>query len=64
VARIKPTDDQWRVYYDRADELRAVIGDPYRRHIEQRTLRERAMLLGSSLFFAGLVSVFYLLTSP
>jgi hypothetical protein len=61
VARTRATEDEWRVYYDRADELRAVTGDPFKRHIERETLRERVMLIGSSLFVAGLVSVFYLL---
>jgi hypothetical protein len=63
VARTRATEDEWRVYYDRADELRAVTGDPFKRHIERQTVRERVMIIGSSLFVLGLVSVFYLLTT-
>jgi hypothetical protein len=61
VARTRATEDEWRVYYDRADELRAMAGDPFKRHIERETIRERVMIIGSSLFVVGLVSVFYLL---
>jgi hypothetical protein len=63
VARTRATEDEWRVYYDRADELRAVTGDPFKRHIERQTVRERVMIIGSSLFVLGLISVFYLLTT-
>ncbi len=61
MARTRATEDEWRVYYDRADELRAMRGDPFKRHIERQTLRERVTIIGSSLFVVGLVSVFYLL---
>lgn len=63
MGRTRATEDEWRVYYDRADELRAMTGDPFKRHIERQTVRERVMIIGSSLFVLGLVSVFYLLTT-
>jgi hypothetical protein len=63
VARTRATEDEWRVYYDRADELRAVTGDPFKRHIERETIRERVTIIGSSLFVLVLVSVFYFLTT-
>jgi hypothetical protein len=63
VVRTRATQDEWRVYYDRADELRAQTGDPFQRHIERQTLRERILIAGSSLFVLGLVTAaFYLLT--
>ena len=63
MVRSRATEDEWRVYYDRADAQRAVVGDPFRRHIARETLRQRILLLGSSLFVLGLVtSAFYLLT--
>ena len=53
------------VYYERADQLRAVVGDPFRRHIVREALRERILLIGSTVFVMGLVTVFfYLLTTP
>lgn len=59
------TNEEWRVYYERADQLRAVVGDPFRRHIVREALRERILLVGSTLFVMGLVTVFfYLLTTP
>lgn len=63
MVRARATEDEWRVYYDRADALRAATGDPFRRHLVRETLRERILLIGSSLFVVGLVtSAFYLLT--
>jgi hypothetical protein len=63
VVRAKATENDWRVYYDRADERRALTGDPFRRHIERMNLRERVMIVGSSLLVAGLVCTFYLLST-
>jgi hypothetical protein len=63
VRRTRATEDEWRVYYDRAAELRAVTGDPFRRHIERETLRERIIIVGSSLFVLALVTASYLLTT-
>jgi hypothetical protein len=59
----QPTNDAWRVYYERAAEVRAVVGDPFKRHIAREALRERILLAGSTLFIMGLVTVFYLLTA-
>jgi hypothetical protein len=63
VVRARATENDWRAYYDRADAQRAVIGDPFMRHIKRETFRERVLLAGSSLFVAALVSAFYLLTT-
>jgi hypothetical protein len=63
VARSKATEDEWRLYYERADELRSRTGDPFQRHIVRETWRERIMIVGSSLVVASLVTTaFYLLT--
>ena len=60
----QPTNDEWRVYYERADQVRAVVGDPFKRHLMREALRERILVVGSTLFVMGLVTVFYLLTTP
>ena len=60
----RATNDEWRVYYGRAAELRAVVGDPFKRHLERATVRERFLLLGSALFVMALATGFYLLTRP
>jgi hypothetical protein len=60
----RATNDEWRVYYERADGLRAVVGDPFRRHMQRATARERLFLVGSSLFVLALTTGFYLLTRP
>jgi hypothetical protein len=60
----QPTSDEWRVYYARADQVRAVVGDPFKRHILREALRERILLVGATVLVMGLVTVFlYLLTA-
>ena len=63
MVRSKATEDEWRVYYARADELRAVVGDPFRRHIARESLRERVLIVGSTLLVLGLAAAFFLLTA-
>jgi hypothetical protein len=63
VARTRATEDEWRVYYARADELRAVNGDPFRRHIERETLRERVLIIGSTVLVLALAAAFFVLTA-
>lgn len=59
----KATEDEWRAYYARADELRLRTGDPFQRHVVRETWRERILIVGSSLLVVSLVTVsFYLLT--
>ncbi|HTB60156.1 MAG TPA: hypothetical protein VLC06_19930 [Polyangia bacterium] len=58
----QPTNDAWRVYYERADEVRAVVGDPFKRHIARETLRERILMAGSLLFVLATIGAFCLFT--
>jgi hypothetical protein len=63
VVGSRATEDEWLIYYDRADAQRAAVGDPFRRHIARAALRGRILFLGSSFLVLGLVtSAFYLLT--
>ena len=65
MVRNRATNDDWRVYYERADEVRAVVGDPFKRHLVREARRERIFVVGSTLFVMGLVTAFfYLLTTP
>jgi hypothetical protein len=65
VVRERATNEEWRVYYERAAELRAVVGDPFKRQLDREALRRRIFILGSTLFVIALVTVcFYLLTTP
>ncbi|HEX3904255.1 MAG TPA: hypothetical protein VH853_15565 [Polyangia bacterium] len=59
----RATKAEWDRYYDRAAQVRAVVGDPFERHIRRETVRERVFMIGSSLFVLVMVSVFYLLTT-
>jgi len=63
VVRSRATEEEWRVYYTRADELRAAVGDPFRRHIRRETLRERVLIIGSTLVVLGLAAAFFLLAA-
>jgi hypothetical protein len=60
VVRERATNDEWRVYYERAAELRAAVGDPFKRHIERQALRERIFMIGSVLLVLGTVGAFCL----
>jgi hypothetical protein len=60
VVRERATNDEWRVYYERAAELRAAVGDPFKRHIERQALRERIFMIGSVLFVLGTIGAFCL----
>jgi hypothetical protein len=63
VVRTRATEEEWRAYYDRANELRAAVGDPFRRHLERESRRERVLIIGSTLFVLGLAAAFFLLTA-
>lgn len=63
VARTRATEDEWRVYYQRAHELRMRTGDPFQRHVRRETWRERILLSASLLGVVTVVTTaFYLLT--
>lgn len=58
----QPTNEEWRVYYERADEVRAVVGDPFKRHIAREALRERILMAGSFVFVLATIGAFCLFT--
>lgn len=62
MVRERATNEEWRVYYERAAEVRAVIGDPFKRHIQREALRERIFVVGSVLFVLATIGAFCLLT--
>ncbi len=62
VVRKRATNEEWRVYYERAAELRATVGDPFRRKLRQATVRERILIAGAALSVSALIAAFCLLT--
>ena len=62
MVRKQATNDEWRVYYERADQLRAAVGDPFKRHAEREALRERLLLIGSVVFVLATLGAFCLFT--
>jgi len=62
VVKERATTDEWRVYYERAAELRAVVGDPFKRHIERQAARERVLMIGAVVAVLATIAAFCLLT--
>jgi hypothetical protein len=62
VVRGRATQDEWRVYYERAAEVRAVVGDPFRRKIQRETIRERILIAGAAVSVSAVITAFCLLT--
>jgi hypothetical protein len=58
VARTRATSREWRSYYERADRLRAVIGDPFKRHVARVKARERLLLIATGMFIAVATAAF------
>lgn len=55
----RATTDDWRRYYEMADERRARQGgDPLRRYLQRCIIRERCLMVGSCLLLIGLVTAF------
>lgn len=52
MARTRATSREWSSYYERADRLRAVMGDPFKKHVERIKARERMVLIATGLFIA------------
>jgi hypothetical protein len=58
VARTRATSREWRTYYERADRQRAVVGDPFKRHVKRIKARERMLWIATGLFIALATAVF------
>jgi hypothetical protein len=58
----RATNEEWRVYYERAAELRATAGDPFKRHLQREALRERILVIGSVVFILATIGAFCLFT--
>ena len=62
MVKERATNDEWRVYYERAAELRAVVGDPFKRHLQREALRERVLMMGALVAVLATIAAFCLLT--
>jgi len=61
VARTRATSREWQSYYERADRLRAVGGDPFKKHVERIKVRERSLLIATGMFIAVAIAAFGIL---
>jgi hypothetical protein len=58
VARTRPTSREWRSYYERSDRRRAIVGDPFKKHVDRIKARERMFFIATGLFFALAIVAF------
>jgi hypothetical protein len=58
VGRRKASSDDWNAYYEAADRLRVVVGDPYKRYAERKSARERMLLIASCLIVVMMAAAF------
>ena len=61
MPRERASSGEWDSYYQRAEQIRAIAGDPFRKHLERVALRERAWLAGATLLLVTAVGAFLLL---
>jgi hypothetical protein len=62
LVRKQATNDEWRAYYDRAAEVRAIVGDPFKRHLQREAFRERILMIGSVVSVLATIAAFCLFT--
>jgi hypothetical protein len=61
MVRNRATAAEWERYYQRADRVRSIAGDPFRRHAHRMASRERALMVLSALFLLTSIAAFFLL---
>jgi len=52
----RATADEWREYYERAARARAVVGDPFERHIRKVRVRNAIFNACVALLFLGVTA--------
>jgi hypothetical protein len=58
MKRRRATSKEWRQYYDRADEVRARVGDPFMRLIERQNARARVLRICAIAVFSVAIVAF------
>jgi hypothetical protein len=58
MTRTRATSSEWRQYYDRADEIRARVGDPFMRLIARQNARARVLRIFAIAVFSVAVVAF------
>jgi hypothetical protein len=56
--------EAWLEYYAAFDAQRTLVGDPYRRHVQRKALRERVLLIASGLVMAAITAAFATMGMP
>ena len=56
--------EAWLEYYAAFDAQRMLVGDPYRRHVQRKAARERALLIASGLVMAAITAAFATIGVP
>jgi hypothetical protein len=58
MSRDRASADEWERYYRRAERIRAIAGDPFRRYVAKAAARERAWMVGCALVLLAFVGAF------
>ncbi|HVT07674.1 MAG TPA: hypothetical protein VHM31_00360 [Polyangia bacterium] len=61
MSRERASTDEWERYYQRAERVRAVAGDPFRRHAQRVAARERAWMAACAILLMTFIGAFFLL---
>ncbi|MFL5304580.1 MAG: hypothetical protein ACJ8F1_05175 [Polyangia bacterium] len=61
MARDRASTEEWERYYQRAERIRAVAGDPFRRHVARVAARERAWMAACGVLLVTFIGAFCLL---
>jgi hypothetical protein len=56
--------EAWLQYYASFDAQRTLVGDPYRRHVQRKAARERALLILSGLVMVAITAAFATIGAP
>ena len=49
MVRKRASDNEWLQYYERADRVRAIVGDPFLRCLRRQIVRDRLFVVGFTL---------------
>ncbi len=63
MARIRATSSEWQQYYERADRVHSIIGDPFKRYAKRVAARHRLYIFGIAVYAVALGVAFIVLAT-
>jgi hypothetical protein len=61
MSRERASTDEWDRYYQRAERVRAVAGDPFRRYAQRAAARERIWMAACAVVLLTSIGAFFLM---